>query len=189
MTILLLGLWAAVVLPAPAAARAGDAGAQAALPAAYAQARGAFAGHPGLFPTQLTLPRFERLGRPRIFLAKHRLRGPGRVARVSPEDVASGRCLVQAGVEVEGVVTRVHPRSVDGDVDFEMGPLWLEITPELRRLGPRVPVPRVGDLVRVRGWTYYDVFHDAPPRPGAAALSQWEVHPVTSLRVLRPARR
>ncbi len=145
------------------------------------------------FPEDLPLPEFRKLGPIRIFLAKHRWRRP-RVYRPLPAaDILAGRENVQIGAQVEGVVTNVEGTTFDRDWCFDIGELHMEITPEWRLFHRRIPKPRVGDRVRVRGWTYYDIFHEGEryfewpkPRQGpeADAKNMWELHPVEDVELL-----
>ena len=65
------------------------------------------------------------------------------------------------------------------------------MTPEWRLLHPKIPKPKTGDKIRVRGWTYYDVFHKfemeydpADPVIGLTRATLWEIHPVQDVTIL-----
>ncbi len=139
----------------------------------------------------IPLEEFERLSPARIFLLKHRFGRPPRFRKASTADIVANRYPVGVGLEVEGVVTRARPwyRHFDGDYSFEIGAerLHLEITPEWYTLNPRMRLPRVGDYVRARGWSYYDTFHLDPNE--AHQQTMWEIHPVTDVVILRRAPR
>lgn len=121
-------------------------------------------------------------------LIKHRLDRPASYAKTAVADIEAGAFLVGAGVEVEGVVTGVFG-SPDGDYCFDLGNVQVEINPEARLLG-RMKLPQVGQRVRVRGWTFYDISHDDEPvydpeHPGTRKMrsSYWEVHPALEVDV------
>lgn len=143
-----------------------------------------------LFPTDLTLAQFKKLGAIRIFLVKHRIKRPKTHAATTARDIVAGRHRVQIGVEVQGTVTQ-HSGAIDGDYTFNIGDLHIEMTPEWRLLHPKIPRPKKGDKIRVRGWTYFDSFHKAemeydPADPviGIARATLWEIHPVQDVEVL-----
>ena len=143
-----------------------------------------------LFPIDLTLAQFKKLGAIRIFLVKHRLRRPPSTARTTPKEIVGGKHHVQVGVEVEGVLTRASGE-VDLDYTFNIGDLHMEMTPEWRLAHPGIPKPKTGQRVRVRGWTYYDSFHKSeheydPEDPvlGKTRATLWEIHPVQDVEVL-----
>jgi hypothetical protein len=138
-------------------------------------------------PEDLTLPEFRQLGPVLIFLAKHRAARPESYQRVSTEDVSKGRFRVQTGVEAEGVVTRVSGPEFDHDSCFNIGRLHFEITPEWRA-AHRMTLPKVGDRVRVRGWTYFDVFHESERDTPDSKDSSWEVHPAQDVVLLPRSR-
>lgn len=146
-----------------------------------------------LFPVDIPEARFRKLGAIRIFLVKHRLKRPRAHARTDWSAIASGAHNAQIGVEIEGLVVR-HGGAIDGDYTFDIGDLHIEMTPEWRLAHPGIPKPRKGDRVRVRGWTYVDVFHKAemeydPADPvlGANRVTQWEIHPVQDVEILAAA--
>ncbi len=140
-----------------------------------------------VLPENLTVAEFKKLGMIRVFLAKHRVRRPSVHVPTTPADLARGRRNVQIGVVVEGVVTAAHGVSIDRDVTFNLGDVHLEITPEWRHVLDRgIPSPQKGDRVRVRGWTYYDAFHESG-EPQSARENVWEIHPVLDLEILPPA--
>lgn len=143
-----------------------------------------------LFPIDLTLAQFKKLGAIRIFLVKHRLRRPPGYAKTAAKDLVAGKHHVQIGVELEGEVNR-GSGEVDLDYTFNIGDLHLEMTPEWRLAHPDLPKPKKGQRVRVRGWTYYDSFHKAeheydPSDPvlGTKRVTLWEVHPVQDVEIL-----
>lgn len=146
-----------------------------------------------LFPVDIPEARFRKLGAIRIFLVKHRLKRPRSHARTDWSAIASGAHNAQIGVEIEGLVVR-HGGAIDGDYTFDIGDLHIEMTPEWRLTHPNIPKPKKGDRVRVRGWTYVDVFHKAemeydPADPvlGANRVTQWEIHPVQDVELLPAA--
>lgn len=144
----------------------------------------------------LTLAQFRKQGPIKIFIAKHRLKRPKRHVTTTAPAVVASRHHVQIGVELEGVVTRRNP-SIDGDTTFDIGHLHIEVTPEWRLVyGRDMPIPHVGDRVRLKGWTYYDSFHKseeeydaADPDLGAERKTLWEVHPVLDVEILPPAQK
>lgn len=157
-----------------------------------------------LFPVDVPLEEFQKLGPVRIFLMKHRQRRPPDYTEVTGEDLAAGRYNVQKGVILRGRVTNSHFFAGDGDHVFNIGIIHNEITPIWRAThrGPRIP--RNGDLVEIRGWSYYDSFHDeegpdeqaiwevpdenSPTGKRWTRPNVWEVHPVTDVRVIERAR-
>lgn len=143
-----------------------------------------------LFPIDLTLAQFRKLGAIRIFLVKHRLRRPAGHVKTAAKDITAGKHHVQIGVETEGVLTRASGE-VDFDYTFNIGDLHIEMTPEWHLSHPGVPRPKKGQRVRVRGWTYYDSFHKAeheydPEDPvlGKHRATLWEIHPVQDVEIL-----
>ena len=77
-------------------------------------------------------------------------------------------------------------------VHIRVGDLHLEITPEWRLLHKGMPLPKVGQKVRLKGWTYFDSFHGneleydpKDPVVGAERVTVWEVHPVQDVEVLK----
>lgn len=143
-----------------------------------------------LFPVDLPVEKFKKLGAIRIFLVKHRLRRPKSHAKTTAEAIVDGRHNVQVGVEIEGVVNR-HSGSIDQDYTFDIGQLHIEMTPEWRLAHPGTPKPKTGQRIRVRGWTYYDSFHKTefeydPEDPvlGLTRKTLWEIHPVQDVELL-----
>jgi hypothetical protein len=143
-----------------------------------------------LFPTDVPLAKFKKLGAIRIFLVKHRLRRPKSHVLTTADAITEGRHLVQAGVDITGTVLR-HSSAIDGDYCFDIGNLHVEITPEWRLTHPNLPKPKKGDTVRVRGWTYFDIFHKAEPEydpedpfMGANRWTQWELHPAQDIEIV-----
>lgn len=144
------------------------------------------------FPTDLTVDQFLKLGPIKIFLAKHRLKRPSSTARAAAADLIAGKHHVQVGVEVEGTVTWARKFPIDQDYCFNIGELHMEITPEWRLTHPGFVTPKVGQKVRVKGWTYYDYFHKseleydpADPVLGTLRKVVWEIHPVQDVKVIR----
>lgn len=143
-----------------------------------------------LFPVDLPLAKFKKLGPIRIFLVKHRLRRPKSHARTTEKDIVAGKHNVQVGVEIEGLVNRATGE-FDLDYTFNIGDLHIEMTPEWRLAHPSVPKPKKGQRIRVRGWTYYDYFHKAEheydpqdPVMGLTRKTLWEIHPVQDVEIL-----
>jgi hypothetical protein len=143
-----------------------------------------------LFPVDLPLEKFRKLGPIRIFLVKHRISRPKSYAATTPEAIVERKHNVQIGVEVTGTVNYAH-KALDQDYCFNIGDLHIEITPEWRLSHPKIHLPKVGDKVRVKGWSYFDVFHKAEaeynpddPVMGATRWTQWEIHPALEVEVL-----
>ena len=67
-----------------------------------------------LFPTDLTLAQFKKLGAIRNFLVKHRIKRPKTHIKTTPQAILDEKHHVQIGVEVEGTVTH-HSGSFDQD--------------------------------------------------------------------------
>lgn len=147
------------------------------------------------FPEDLPLKEWRKLGMIKKWLMKHRVRRPATHTPTSALAIQRGRHNVQIGVEIEGLVHRRGRLSVDGDTTFDIGDLHIEITPEWRLTHARtMPIPKNGDRVRLRGWTYYDSFHKAeeeydPNHPvlGAKRKTLWEIHPLQDVTVLQAA--
>lgn len=142
------------------------------------------------FPVDVPLEKFKKLGPIRVFLMKHRIKKPKSHAVTTAGDIVGGRHNVQVGVELEGTVTW-HGSAIDQDYTFNFGDLHIELTPEWRLMHPKTPKPKTGDKIRIKGWTYFDIFHKAeleydPEDPviGLGRKTQWEVHPVQSIEVL-----
>lgn len=142
------------------------------------------------FPVDVTLEKFKRLGPIRVFLVKHRMKRPKSHAATDAAAILAGKHNVQIGVELTGKVTG-QDYAIDQDYTFDFGALHIELTPEWRILHPKIPKPKVGDKVRIKGWTYFDIFHKAEeeydpghPTLGLSRLSQWEVHPVQEIEIL-----
>lgn len=142
------------------------------------------------FPVDVPLDKFKRLGPIRIFLVKHRMKRPKSHAATDAATILAAKHNVQIGVELTGKVTG-QDYAIDQDYTFDFGALHIELTPEWRILHPSIPKPKVGDKVRVKGWTYFDIFHKAeeeydPEHPtlGLSRLSQWEIHPVQEIEIL-----
>lgn len=144
------------------------------------------------FPEDLPLAKFLKLGPIKIFLMKHRLKRPKSYVATTPEALITGKHHVQIGVEMEGTVTGTHFFPWDRDHTFDFGNLHLEITPEWRLLHKGMPMPKVGQKIRVKGWSYFDSFHGSEleydpqdPVVGAERVTVWEVHPVQDIEVLK----
>lgn len=144
------------------------------------------------FPEDVPLDKFKKLGPIKIFLMKHRLKHPKSYVVTTPNDLKSGKHHVEIGVEMEAVVTGAHFYPVDRDYTFDFGDLHLEITPEWRLLHKGMPLPKVGQKVRIKGWSYFDSFHGneleydpQDPVVGAERVTVWEVHPVQEVEVLK----
>lgn len=143
-----------------------------------------------LFPVDLPVDRFKKLGAIRIFLVKHRLRRPRSHAKTTAEAIVDGKHNVQVGVEIEGVVNRASGE-IDQDYTFDIGQLHIEMTPEWRLAHPGILKPKKGQRIRVRGWTYFDSFHKTefeydPEDPvlGLTRKTLWEIHPVQDVELL-----
>ncbi|MHB2025247.1 MAG: hypothetical protein ACYCPQ_01210 [Elusimicrobiota bacterium] len=148
---------------------------------------------PKVFPVDIPLARFKRMNPILVFLMKHRLRRPASYAPTTAQAVIAGRYNVGVGVELEGTVSYARHFYLDGDYVFNIGDLHLEITPEWRLLHPQFPEPKNGQRVKVKGWTYYDIFHksELEYNPKDPVLGEglrktlWEIHPVQSLGIER----
>ena len=143
------------------------------------------------FPVDLPVAKFLKLGPIKIFLMKHRLKAPRSITRTTPEDLIGGKHNVQIGVQVEGTVTWAHKFVFDQDYCFNIGDLHMEITPEWRLKHPGFIEPKVGQKIRVDGWSYYDYFHKseleydpADPVLGILRAVVWEIHPVQHIAIL-----
>jgi hypothetical protein len=137
----------------------------------------------GFLKEGVSVEEFIAQGPIKVFLAKHRLARPASYVRTTAEDIVAGRHPVQIGVEVEGTVVVHEFYPFDGDYTFDFGGLHMEITLEWRLSHPRMHRPVTGDRVRVRGWTYYDYFHDNE----AGRDTVWEIHPVMDVELLPAA--
>jgi hypothetical protein len=142
------------------------------------------------FPVDVPLAKFKKLGPIRIFLMKHRIARPKSHIKTAWEDIKAGKHNVQIGVEIEGVVGRTS-FVVDLDTTFDIGDVHIEMTPEWRLRHPGILKPKTGQRIRVRGWSYYDVFHkfEAEYDPDDKVLGRrrktlWEIHPVQDVELL-----
>ena len=140
-------------------------------------------------PKSISVEAFCALSGWRRLLIKHRIGRPASYVKTTVEALAAGAHPVGVGVELEGVVTGVFG-SPDGDFCFDLGDLHVELKPEWR-LFHRGPLPQVGQRVRARGWTFYDITHDDEPvydpaHPGTRKkrASFWEVHPALEVDLL-----
>jgi hypothetical protein len=142
-----------------------------------------------LFPEDVPLEKFKHICPITIFLMKHRLKRPKTITKTTPEDLIANKLHVQVGAQVEGVVTwATGGREFDRDYCFNIGDLHLEITPEWLLTHRGFIKPKVGDKVRVTGWTYWDYFHPAEhdlDEPGSRRTTDWEIHPVQSIERIK----
>lgn len=144
------------------------------------------------FPEDLPLAKFLKLGPIKIFLMKHRLKRPESYAATTPQALIAGKHNVEVGVEMEGTVTGAHFFPWDRDYTFDIGNLHLEITPEWRLAHKGMVEPKVGQKIRLKGWSYFDRFHGSEleydpedPVVGIKRVTVWEVHPVQDIEVLK----
>ncbi len=142
------------------------------------------------FPVNLPLEEFKKLGPIKIFIVKHRTTQPKKYVKTSWEPIVDNKHNVQIGVEISGTVNR-HSKSLDKDYTFDIGNIHIELTPEWRMLHPKIKKPVTGQKIRVKGWSYFDVFHKAeeeydPEDPvyGRGRWTQWEIHPVMQIEIL-----
>ena len=98
---------------------------------------------------------------------------------------------VQIGIEMEGVVTGTSG-AFDRDYCFNIGDLHFEITPEWRLLHRKMPLPKAGQKIRLKGWSYFDYFHGSEleydasdPILGSNRATVWEIHPVQDIEILK----
>jgi hypothetical protein len=141
-------------------------------------------------PTDIPLARFVDLGPVFIFLCKHRTSAPEGFADVTEEDLRDGRYHVEIGVKYRGVVTAVY-NAEDGDYCWNMSIIHNEIPPQWKKAQGQCH-PEVGDLVELRGWSYFDKFHQNETT-GEKEFNKnrptvWEVHPVTGCTILAKAK-
>jgi len=137
-----------------------------------------------LFPEDVPIEKFKHIFPVTIFLMKHRLKRPKTITKTTVDDILADKLHVQIGAQVEGVVNwTTDGREFDQDYCFNIGDLHLEITPEWLLLHPHFIKPKVGDKVRVTGWTYWDYFHPAEHDfdPKEKRFTDWEIHPVQSI--------
>ena len=144
------------------------------------------------FPENLPLAKFLKLGPIKIFLVKHRRNRPKSYAATTPQALIAGKHNVGVGVEMEGTVTGAHLFFWDQDYTFDIGNLHLEITPEWRKAHKEMVMPKVGQKIRLKGWSYFDSFHGneleydpQDPVVGLTRVTVWEVHPVQDIEVLQ----
>lgn len=141
-----------------------------------------------IFPEDVPLEKFKHICPITIFLMKHRLRRPKTITKTTPEDLIADKLHVQIGAQVEGVVNwATDGHEFDRDYCFNIGDLHLEITPEWQLTHPGFIKPKVGDKVRVTGWTYWDYFHPAEHDldAGDKRFTDWELHPVQSIERIK----
>ena len=145
------------------------------------------------FPENLTVEEFKALGTVKTFMVKHRLNRPKVYTPTTTADIETGMHNVQVGVEVSGTVGYAD-NSFDKDRTFNVGNVHMEMTPDWLLFHPKTHIPKVGEKIRVRGWTYYDVFHKAesewdPKNPvtGDGRVTLWEIHPVQDVEILSGA--
>lgn len=147
------------------------------------------------FREDIPLKDWRKVGLIKIWLMKHRIKRPKSHTVTTDRNIVRGRHNVQIGVELEGVVTR-RKLSVDGDSTFDIGDLHIEITPEWRLIyGRKMPIPKNGDKVRLKGWTYYDAFHTSEEEydpadevMGLKRKSLWEIHPLQDVVIVEAAK-
>lgn len=144
-----------------------------------------------IFPEDVPLEKFKKLDPIRVFLMKHHIKRPKSYAKTTPAELIAGKRHVQVGIEMEGTVTEVSG-AFDRDYCFNIGDLHLEITPEWRLLHRHMPLPKVGQRIRLKGWSYFDYFHGneleydaADPEMGVNRVTVWEVHPVQDVEILK----
>ena len=144
------------------------------------------------FPENLPLSKFLKLGPIKIFLVKHRRNRPKSYAATTPQALIAGKHNVGVGVEMEGTVTGAHLFFWDQDYTFDIGNLHLEITPEWRSAHKGMILPKIGQKIRLKGWSYFDSFHGneleydpKDPVVGLTRVTVWEVHPVLDIEVLK----
>lgn len=146
----------------------------------------------GWLKTDVTVAEFVAQGAIKVFLAKHRQKRPESFVKASAAELIAGRHHVQIGVLIEGSATHHKDRHIDGDSSFDFGALHNEITPEWRLRHPKLPLPKTGERVCAKGWTYYDSFHKdeeeySPEDPvlGISRATVWETHPVFDIQILK----
>lgn len=144
-----------------------------------------------IFPVDVPLEKFKKLDPIRVFLMKHHIKRPKSHVRTTPADLIGNKHHVQIGVELEGTVTWADG-AFDRDYCFNIGDLHMEITPEWRLLHKNFPKPKVGQKIRVKGWSYFDYFHGseieydaADPVTGLGRATVWEIHPVQDIEILK----
>ena len=144
-----------------------------------------------IFPVDVPLEKFKKLDPIRVFLMKHHIKRPKSHVRTTPADLIGNKHHVQIGVELEGTVTWAGG-AFDRDYCFNIGELHMEITPEWRLLHRKMPLPKVGQKIRVKGWSYFDYFHgseiefdEADPVLGSSRATVWEIHPVQDVEILK----
>lgn len=145
----------------------------------------------GFFPEDLSPASFKRLDPIRAFLVKHRLRRPPFYVKTTVEDLLADRHNVQIGVEIEGAVTHVDDCWFDQDYCFNVGNLHVEIPPSWWLFHRDITRPKEGQRVRLKGWSYLDVFHKSeleydPKHPtlGINRPTIWEIHPLQDVEIL-----
>lgn len=145
-----------------------------------------------LFPTKITVKKFKSLGPIIVFLMKHRMSrpDPDEYKPMNVEEIFSGvnqdSLIVETGAILKGRVSNVVNTEFDRDITFDIGPnlqsIHCEITPSWRAVHS-VEVPKNGDLVEVRGWSYYDMFH-TDEEESKIRSTVWEIHPVHEIVIL-----
>ncbi|MEK7287296.1 MAG: hypothetical protein AAB091_01880 [Elusimicrobiota bacterium] len=147
-----------------------------------------------ILPVNMTLEDFKKKGPILIFIMKHRLSVPDSYDPIEPENLMDGRYNVGVGVLMRGRVSDAHYFAGDGDFVFNIVPIHCEITPGWRAKYQRIrgramTQPKDGDLVEIRGWTYYDLFHEDESSEERELTegrpTVWEIHPVTEVTVLK----
>ena len=145
-------------------------------------------------PENIPLEQFKNLGAITIFLMKHRMSYPSSYVQTQSYDLAAGKYNVEVGVILRGKVRNIHLFSGDQDIVFDIDMIHCEITPTWRKEHPEMVIPKEGDLVEIRGWSYYDIFHaDESQEEGEVETKKrqtvWEVHPVQQVVILDLSKR
>ncbi|MBI3553925.1 MAG: hypothetical protein HY077_15625 [Elusimicrobia bacterium] len=137
------------------------------------------------FTEGISVADWVKLGLIKRFLYKHRLSRPKTYATATPAELKAGALAVEVGVETSGTVSDGHRAHEDQDWCFTIGGVEMEIPPEWILSHPKLHLPAAGETVKVRGWTYYDNYHD-DEIPGGRPTA-WEIHPAQDVEVLKPA--
>lgn len=120
---------------------------------------------------------------------KHRTAVPANFRALTVEAVLKARqdaYPVGAAGRLTGWVTQ---RSHEADGDWHLGlgssaratrhaSVVCELTPRFQN---RIAPPHLGDHVAIEGWLFWDGHHLHEPGRG----TQWELHPITSIREVR----
>jgi len=140
------------------------------------------------FPINISLREYKQIDPLAIFLMRYRMDKPSVYIPVQLRDFALGRYNVEIGVVLRGRAKNVHVSPEDKDINFDIDNITCEITPLWLRWHPDTAIPQEGDLVEVRGWSYYDFIHDDKEDEKWRATF-WEIHPVHQVIVLERAGR